>query len=79
MQPRRTVLVLTQERAVAASMVLSTLDGTADVARGTGGFARAGDGQVLLAGDRVRTSEQGHAIVTFFDGSTVEIEPGGSW
>ena len=70
-----TVLVLTQERAVAASMVLSTLDGTADVARGTGGFARAGDGQVLLAGDRVRTSEQGHAIVTFFDGSTVEIEP----
>jgi len=70
-----TMLVLTQERASAASMVLSILDGTADVARGPAVFARAGDGQVLLAGDRVRTAEQSHAVVTFFDGSTIEIEP----
>jgi hypothetical protein len=69
-----TVLVLTQEKASAASMVLSIIDGTADVARGSA-FARAGDGHVLLAGDRVRTSDQGHAVVTFFDGSTIEIEP----
>src|SRR6267143_1115818 len=70
-----TVLVLTQEKASAASMVLSVIDGTADVARAPADFARAGDGHVLLAGDRVRTSDQGHAVVTFFDGSTIEIEP----
>src|SRR5882762_1019808 len=70
-----TTLVLTQEHASAASMVLSILDGTADVARSPIDFTRAGDGHVLLAGDRVRTSEQGHAVVTFFDGSTIEIEP----
>src|SRR3979490_1847253 len=70
-----TVLVLTQERASRASLGLSILDGTADVAHGPAEFARAGDGQVLLAGDRVRTAEQSHAVVTFFDGSTNEIEP----
>jgi hypothetical protein len=68
-------LILTQQRASAASMVLSVLDGTAEVARGTAAFARAGDGHVLVVGDRVRTSEQGHAVVTFLDGSTQELEP----
>ena len=69
------VLVLTQERASAASMVLSILDGTADVARGTAAFTRAPDGVVLSPGDRVRTGNQSHAVVTFLDGSTIEIEP----
>jgi hypothetical protein len=68
-------LVLTQQPAAAASMVLSILDGTADVARGTASFSRVGDGHVLVVGDRVRTSEQGHAVVTFLDGSSLEIEP----
>jgi hypothetical protein len=70
-----TMLVLSQEKASAASMVLSILDGTADVARGPGDFVRVGDGHVLVAGDRVRTSDQSHAVVTFFDGSTIEVEP----
>lgn len=70
-----TALFLTQQRAAAASMVLSILDGTADVARGTADFAPAGDGLVLSPGDRVRTSDQSHALVTFLDGSTLEIEP----
>ena len=70
-----TVLVLAQQRASAANMILTILGGTADVARGVGGFARAADGQVLNAGDRVRTADQSHAVVTFLDGSTVEIEP----
>ena len=68
-------LILTQQRAAAASMTLTIIGGTADVARGTGGFARAADGQVLSAGDRVRTADSGHAVVTFLDGSTIEIEP----
>lgn len=69
------VLVLTQERAAAANMMLTVLDGTADVARGSGAFGRATDGQTLNNGDRVRTGDQSHAVVTFFDGSTVELEP----
>ena len=69
-------LILTQQRAAAANMTLTILGGTADVAQGAGGFARAADGQVLNAGDRVRTADAGYAVVTFFDGSTVEIEPG---
>ena len=68
-------LILTQQRASAANMTLTILGGTADAARGTGGFSRAADGQVLNAGDRVRTADSGHAVVTFLDGSTIEIEP----
>ncbi|MEP6694893.1 MAG: FecR family protein [Chloroflexota bacterium] len=68
-------LILTQQRASAASMLLSILDGTADVAR-AGAFARASDGQALSPGDRVRTGDAGHAVVTLLDGSTVELEPG---
>ena len=70
-----TALVLTQQRASAATMVLTIFDGTADVSRGAGAFARVADGHILSPGDRVRTADQSHAIVTFFDGSTVEIEP----
>ncbi len=57
-------------------MVLSIIDGTVDVAHGTAAFARVPDGQVLNAGDRVRTAEQSHAVVTFLDASTIELEPG---
>jgi hypothetical protein len=69
------VLVLTQGRASAASMVLSILGGTAEVARGSAAFTRAADGVVLNPGDRVRTAPQSYAVVTFLDGSTMEIEP----
>jgi hypothetical protein len=68
-------LILTQQPASAANMTLTILGGTADVARGAGAFARAADGQALSAGDRVRTADAAHAVVTFLDGSTVEIEP----
>ncbi len=57
-------------------MVLSVIDGTVDVAHGTAAFARVADGQVLIAGDRVRTADQSHAVVTFLDASTIELEPG---
>jgi len=57
-------------------MVLSIIDGTVDVAHGNAAFARVGDGQVLNAGDRVRTADQSHAVVTFLDASTIELEPG---
>ncbi len=68
-------LILTQQRASASNMVLSILDGTADVAHGAASFARAADGYAIATGDRVRTAEQSHAVVTFLDGSTLEVEP----
>ncbi len=69
------VLVITQQRAAAAATILSILDGTASVARGTATFAAASDGDIVTTGDRVQTAERSHAMVTFFDGSTLEIEP----
>jgi mannose-6-phosphate isomerase-like protein (cupin superfamily) len=69
------VLVLTQQRASGAGTILSILDGSASVARGTAAFATAADGDLVNIGDRVQTAERSHAVVTFFDGSTLEIEP----
>ncbi len=69
------VLFVTQQRAAAAATILSILDGTASVARGSAGFAAAADGDIVNTGDRVQTAQQSHAMVTFFDGSTLEIEP----
>jgi len=68
-------LVITQQRAASASTILSILDGSASIARGGATFAAAADGDVVNAGDRVQTADRSHAVVTFFDGSTLEIEP----
>ena len=40
-----------------------------------GTLVRASDGEILSAGDQVRALAESHALVTFFDGSTIEIEP----
>jgi hypothetical protein len=69
------VLVLSQQRAAGAATILSILDGSASVARGTSAFASASDGDLVNTGDRVQTAAASHAMVTFFDGSTLEIEP----
>ena len=68
-------LVLLQQRAASASTILSILDGSASVARGAATFAAASDGDIVNTGDRVQTADRSHAMVTFFDGSTLEIEP----
>jgi hypothetical protein len=68
-------LVLSQQRASGAATILSILDGSASVARGTAAFAPASDGDLVNIGDRVQTAVSSHAMVTFFDGSTLEIEP----
>jgi hypothetical protein len=69
------ILVITQQRAGAAATILSILDGTVSVARGTAAFAAAADGDIVNTGDRVQTAQNSHAMVTFFDASTLEIEP----
>jgi FecR-like protein len=68
-------LVLTQQRASGAATILSILDGSASIARGTAAFAPASDGDLVNIGDSVQTAISSHAMVTFFDGSTLEIEP----
>ena len=55
--------------------MLSVLDGTASVSRGTAAFAPAADGDIVAPGDGVQTAALSHALVAFFDGSTLEIEP----
>ena len=68
-------LVISQQRASSASTILSILDGTASVARGGAAFVSASDGDIVSTGDRVQTAQGSHAMVSFFDGSTLEIEP----
>ncbi len=69
------LLFAAQRPTAAASTVLTIFTGVAEVARGNADFALASDGAVLTNGDRVRTDDRGHALITFFDGSTLEIEP----
>ncbi len=68
-------LVISQQRASSASTILSILDGTASVARGAAAFVSASDGDIVSTGDRVQTADRSHAMISFFDGSTLEIEP----
>lgn len=45
------------------------------VRHGLGAYLLASDGQMLGVGDRVRTGSGGAALITYFDGSTVRLEP----
>ena len=69
------VLLAAQRPTAAGSTVLTIFTGRVDVAHGTADFALATDGAVLADQDRVRTDDAGHALITFFDGSTLELEP----
>lgn len=68
-------LALGQFRTAASSTVLDVYTGTVEVAHSGGDFADANDGQILGAGDRVRTGADGEALITFFDGSTLSLDP----
>ncbi|MBV9354357.1 MAG: hypothetical protein JO023_02405, partial [Chloroflexi bacterium] len=60
----------------APGATLSVLAPAVEVAPTGQGFAPAVDGQTLGAGDQVRTSDQGLALLTFFDGSETQLTPG---
>jgi hypothetical protein len=64
-----------QTTSSAASTVLTIFTGTTSVAHGNSDYVSATDGEILRPGDRVRTDAGAHALVTFFDGSTLELEP----
>jgi hypothetical protein len=47
-----------------------------DAQKGSAGFAPALDGDIVANGDFVRSSRDGRAVLTFFDGSTVSVDSG---
>lgn len=56
--------------------VLAVLNAGVDAARGgTDAFQPALDGDVFATGDVVRADDNGRAVLTFFDGSTVSVDP----
>lgn len=63
-------------RALGAATTVTIISGDIQVRHGaTGSFVTATDGEVLVAGDTVRTAEGARAVLTYFEGSTVSIEP----
>lgn len=55
---------------------LAVLNTAVDAQRGASDFAPALDGDVLANGDFVRSSKDGRAVLTFFDASTLSVDPG---
>jgi hypothetical protein len=47
-----------------------------DAQKGSADFAPALDGDIVATGDFVRSSKDGRAVLTFFDGSTVSVDSG---
>lgn len=60
--------------AVAATLAILNTDITAQ--KGGSDFAPALDGELLGTGDVVKSSQNGRAVLTFFDGSTLTVETG---
>jgi hypothetical protein len=61
--------------ALGAATTITIISGDIQVRHGSGSFAAANDGDVLTAGDTVRTGDGARAVLTYFEGSTVSLEP----
>ena len=55
---------------------VAVLNTAVDAQKGSSDFAPALDGDVVASGDFVRSSKDGRAVLTFFDGSTLSVDPG---
>jgi len=64
-----------QQVAFGASTTLTIITGPVFVRHAPGDFGPADDGSVLGPGDTVKTGPGSRAVLTYFEGSTVEIEP----
>ncbi len=63
-------------RALGAATTVSVISGDIQVRHAaSGSFVIATDGEILAAGDTIRTGDGGRAILTYFEGSTVSVEP----
>lgn len=56
--------------------ILTVISGDVLTRGARGDFSPAADGAVLYLGGSVRTSADARAVITLFEGSTVELEPG---
>jgi hypothetical protein len=61
--------------ALQVAAVLTVISGDVQTRFGASGFASAADGAVLYVGSTVRTSAGARAVITLFEGSTIELEP----
>ena len=63
-------------RALGAATTVTVISGDVLVRHSaTGSFVSATDGEVLTAGDTIRTADGARAVLTYFEGSTVSVEP----
>lgn len=63
-------------KALGAATTVTVIAGDIQVRHGAAGsFVTATDGEVLTAGDTIRTGDASRAILTYFEGSTVSVEP----
>ena len=63
-------------RALGAATTVTVISGDVQVRHSaTGSFVSATDGEVLTAGDTIRTADGARAVLTYFEGSSVSIEP----
>jgi hypothetical protein len=62
---------------VAASdaATLAVLNAAIEGSRSGGGFVPALDGEIFATGDLVRANVDGRAVLTFFDGSSLSVDP----
>ena len=60
----------------ANAATLAILNTAIDGSRSGGTFAPALDGEVYKSGDLVRANTDGRAVLTFFDGSSLSVDPG---
>jgi hypothetical protein len=54
---------------------LAVLNPAIDAQKGSSDFAPALDGDILASGDFVRSTKDGRGVLTFFDGSTLSVDP----
>ena len=55
--------------------VLAVLNAGVDASRSGADFLPALDGDIFATGDVVRADDKGRAVLTFFDGSTISVDP----
>ncbi|HKY52123.1 MAG TPA: FecR family protein [Candidatus Limnocylindria bacterium] len=69
-------LYLPRGAATDNAATLAVLNTAVDAQKGSSDFVPALDGEVLANGDFVRSSKDGRAVLTFFDASTLSVDPG---
>jgi len=68
--------LLSPSPTLASHCTLSILSGNAEVQKPeSGSWKNGSDGMTLVAGTRIKTSADSHALLTFFEGSTLKLEP----